>query len=315
MTRLLSLVGGRATQFLFGGVFIGLLLPDLAAWARPLLAPCVFFMLLLTLLRVDLRFVAGHLGQPLLASGAIIWILLLSPAFLWVALLLLPLPDSLSAALVLMAAAPPIIGAISIAIFLGLNAELALVIGLATTLLAPMTVPPLAMGLLGLSLDFSIISFMGRLGLLVGIAYLGALLLRRWLGPRRIKASAESIDGAIVLLMLVFAIAIMDGVSETIRLRPGTVLLWIGAAFVANPLLQVLGAACFAFTGRRQALTLGLLSGNRNMGLILAAMPPGADRDILLFFALAQLPMYMLPALTKPLYRLLLAKVPPASSG
>jgi BASS family bile acid:Na+ symporter len=310
MLRLLSLVGGRATQFLFGGVFIGLLLPDLAAWARPLLAPSVCLMLLLTLLRVEWRFVVHHLGRPVLTAGAIIWTLLLSPLLVWAALLPFALPAALATALVLMASAPPIIGAVSIALFLGLSAELALVIGLATTLLAPFTVPPLALGLLGLDLDFSILAFMGRLGLLVGLAFLGAALLRRWLGAEEIRARAVQIDGAIVLLMLVFAVAIMDGVSETIGTRPGTVLVWVAAAFVANPLLQGLGGLCFAAAGKRPALTLGLLSGNRNMGLIFAALPPGADRDVLLFFALAQLPMYMLPAIAKPVYRMLLAREP-----
>jgi BASS family bile acid:Na+ symporter len=39
------------------------------------------------------------------------------------------------------------------------------------------------------------------------------------------------------------------------------------------------------------------------MGLLLAAFPPGTDTDVVLYFAVAQLPMYMLPALLLPLYR------------
>jgi BASS family bile acid:Na+ symporter len=46
------------------------------------------------------------------------------------------------------------------------------------------------------------------------------------------------------------------------------------------------------------------------MGLLLAAVPASADFDVVLFFAVAQLPMYMLPALLLPLYRRLLRDAP-----
>src|SRR3546814_18528910 len=61
--------------------------------------------------------------------------------------------------------------------------------------------------------------------------------------------------------------------------------------------------SAFAWLGRRRALTVGLISGNCNMGLLLAAFPPGTDGDVVLYFAVAQIPMYMLPALLLPLYR------------
>jgi BASS family bile acid:Na+ symporter len=106
--------------------------------------------------------------------------------------------------------------------------------------------------------------------------------------------------------MLVFAVAIMDGVSETLWQHPQTVGMWTVAAFAINLLLQSLGALCFAATGRKVGLTLGLLSGNRNMGLVLASLPPSTNHEIVLFFALAQLPVYLLPALLRPVYRAIL---------
>jgi BASS family bile acid:Na+ symporter len=303
MTRLLSIIGGRATQFLFAGVFIGLLLPDLAALARPLLAPSVGLMLGLTLLRVDWRRLGRRHAHGLRNILAIAWIVLLSPLLVWLCLLPDFLPPSLTAALVLMAAAPPIIGAVSIALFLDLDAELALVIALLTTLIAPLTLPPLAGGLLGVDLDFDILAVMIRMGALVAAAFLGAFLVRRLVGTARLTANATRIDGAVVITMLIFAVAIMDGVSEALWQRPQMVLVWTAAAFIANPVLQGLGAIFFAASGRKVGVTLGLLSGNRNMGLVLASLPPDADEGIFLFFALAQIPMYTLPALLRPVYR------------
>jgi hypothetical protein len=57
--------------------------------------------------------------------------------------------------------------------------------------------------------------------------------------------------------------------------------------------------------GRQPALTVGLATGNRNMGLVLVALADRGDPAILFFFAMAQFPMYMLPALLAPLYRAL----------
>src|SRR5690606_694548 len=103
-----------------------------------------------------------------------------------------------------------------------------------------------------------------------------------------------------------FAIGIMSGVTEAAIARPAHVAYAVALAFVANAGLQALGALAFLWAGRRIAFTVGLMAGNRNMGLVLAALGPGAPAEVALFFAVAQLPMYMLPMLALPIYRRLL---------
>ena len=306
MSRLLRLLGGQGTWVLFIGVFVGLVLPDLASLARPLLTPCVALLLFLAFLRVDWPAALAYARRPSLAVLVSLWILLASPLLVWLVLKPIDLPQALVAGLVLMAAAPPILGSTALAIMLGLDAALSVLACLLTTLLAPLTIPPLALALLGLELQIGLWSLMLRLLLLVFGALAGAVLLRHLLGSARLGKAAGEIDGLIVLLMLVFAVAIMDGVAESLWREPSTVIMWIAAAFIANPLLQAFGSLAFAWLGRRRALTLGLASGNRNMVLILASLPSGADFGIALFFALAQFPMYTLPAVLRPLYARLL---------
>lgn len=306
MSRLLAFMGGHATWVLFVGVFLGLALPSLAALARPLLAPAVAVLLTATLVRIDWPAMVGYLRRPWLAAVITAWLLLGAPLIMAAALALLPLPAALTTALVLMAAAPPILSAAPIAMILGLDGALALVAGLAATLLTPLTVPPLALALLGLELDIGVVEFMTRLSLVVAAAFAAALIVRRLIGRERLPRVAGHLDGLVVMVMLVFAVAIMDGVTATLMTRPMTVALWLAVAFVANPALQIAGTLAFAWLGRRRALTVGLISGNCNMGLLLAAFPPGTDFDVVLYFAVAQLPMYMLPALLLPLYRRLM---------
>jgi len=83
----------------------------------------------------------------------------------------------------------------------------------------------------------------------------------------------------------VFAIAIMDGVGPALADRPHFILLSIAAAFALNIVLQILGTLCFSWLPRRQALTIGFLSGNRNLALLLAALADTAEFDVLVFFA------------------------------
>jgi predicted Na+-dependent transporter len=303
MSRLLAFLGGHATWILFVGVFLGLALPALSALARPLLAPAVAVLLTATLVRIDWRVMLGHLRRPWAAAVIIAWLLIGAPLATAGVLALLPLPLPLTTALVLMAAAPPILSAAPIAMMLGLDGALALVVGLIATLLTPLTVPPLALALLGLELDIGIAEFMTRLALVVAVAIAAALVIRRAIGRDRLPHLARHLDGLVVVVMLVFAVAIMDGVTATLTARPTTVALWLLAAFIANPALQIAGALAFCWLGRRRALTVGLVSGNCNMGLLLAAFPPDTDTDVVLYFAVAQLPMYMLPALLLPLYK------------
>ena len=307
MGRLLATLGGQGPKVLFGGVFLGLLLPDVATVFRPALPYIVALLLMLSLLRVDWGEIGETVRRPGAVGLAIMWMMLVSPLAMWALLSVVPLPPALTTALILMAAAPPILGATAIAILLGLDGALAVVVGLLATLLTPITVPPLALALLGVSLDIGVGEFMLRLAAVVAIAFAIAAAIRRLTGTERLRAWGSRIDGVIVLLMLVFALAIMHGVTDAIFERPRVVLLWLAAAFVANPLLQALGVLAFSWMGLKRALTCGLLSGNCNMGLLLAALPPDADYDVVLFFALAQIPMYTLPALVLPFYRRMLA--------
>jgi BASS family bile acid:Na+ symporter len=311
--RLLALLSRHATRVLFAGVFLGLAVPPLAAAARPYLLVGVVVLLTTMLLRVDWSAMGTYLRRPALATGLLVWLLAGAPVVVWLVLLPAGLPESLTVALVLMAAAPPILSAAAIAVLLGLDGALAIVVGLIATLLTPLTVPPMALLLLGLDLQISVGAFMLRLGAIVGPAFLMSLGLRRLAGPARLARYRPEIEGFTVLVMLYFGIAIMDGVTARLLAEPGLVAGWTLAAFVANPALQLLGGLAFAWLGRRGALTVGLMSGNCNMGILLAALPPGSDFDVLLYFAVAQLPIFMLPALMLPLYRRLLSQRVPTA--
>ncbi len=213
-----------------------------------------------------------------------------------------------------MAAASPIVSSVAIALFVGLDAPLAAVAVVVATALVPLTLPPLALALLGLELAIDLPTFMGRLAAVVGSAFAAAWLVRRLVRPSTLAAHATLIDGLAVVNLVIFAVAIMDGVTKFALERPGYAALATALAFAFNLLLQAAGWLAFRGQGAVTALTAGLLSGNCNMGLVLVALSGHASLEVTAFFALAQLPMYMLPAVLEPVYRRLGADAARAES-
>jgi BASS family bile acid:Na+ symporter len=62
---------------------------------------------------------------------------------------------------------------------------------------------------------------------------------------------------------------------------------------------------------RSDRFVLGYATGQRNMGLLIAALGAATPDTTFLFFALAQFPIYLMPQIIKPLARRL-APLPPS---
>ncbi len=296
----------HARWFLAGSVFVGLLLPQVAAAFRPYLAPAVAVLLTLSLIRVDWERLAALARRPGPIGLVLLWLLVGAPVMAAAVVHVLAPSPGLAAAVVLMAASAPLMSAPALSALAGLDATLAVAGTVPATLLVPLTAPYAADWLSGLPLDISPAGMLARLALLVGASLVAAVAVRRLLGSGRLARHARRFDAASVVFLSVFAIAIMEGVGGELSSRPGRTLAIVAGAFAANLGLQVVGALLFRALGRREALTIGLLSGNCNMALLLAVLPPDAPRDIALFFALGQFPIYLLPALMLPVYRRLL---------
>lgn len=299
----LTWLGRHGGALIAIGVFLGLLMPPLASLLRPLLVPAILLPFLIALLRIDWRHIGGRLGRPALSGAALLWLLLLSPALVHLVLIPLDLPEAIHGGLVLMAAAPPLMASGYLALMLGLDAALAITLTLASTVLMPFTLPLVALYLLGVEIDVPLADLMLRLALVVGGSLAFAWLLRRLLPETFTRRHAEPLDGLAVLGLLVFAIAIMDGVSALLLRQPGFVLACALAVYAFNVGLQAAGALAFAWLGRRGALTLGLCSGSGNLGLLLAALADRASFELIVFVAVAQLPIYTLPVIQRHLYR------------
>lgn len=293
----------HATKLLVLSIAAGIGAPPLAAALRPRLAEIVWALLFLAAMRVDWDAVGRHARRPAPVVLAAAWIVLGAPVVLSAIVTPFGLPPGIEAALVLSAASAPILSAPALCMILGLDAALCLLVMALTTLAVPFSLPAVAVGLLDLEFGVTAGELMWRLGVLVGSAMAAAAAARKLLGRERVTAAAGPLDSCMLMTLMVFAIAIMDGIGAVTIDRPTYVMAVVALSFAANAGMQAYAAAPFVALGRRRALTVAFCAGNRNMAIILAVIPAGVMPDLEFYLVLAQVPMFVLPALLGPVYR------------
>ncbi len=283
-------------------VFGGVLIPPLADLLHPFVTPSVIGMMTLVLLRVDIQAALAHLRPRLaviIAAHA-----LAAPLLAWTIIAPLGLEPGIAAGIIIAATGCAATTGPAFARLLGLDAELALLVVLATTLLLPLTAPPMIFALIGLDLALSLPAFASRLALIVGLPFLLALAIRRWAGPARLTPLGPAIDGAVVWLVMLFGFGVMKGLTTRLLDDPAWVLKATLAAFAVNFGLNLATTLALAAPlGWRLAATAGLLGGNRNMALYLAILPAAADPRLALFFAPCQFPLFLSPFLLRAFIR------------
>ena len=284
------------------GVFAGLLVPPLADAMHGFIAPNVVALMTLVLLRVDVRGAILHLRRPVRLGAVIVFHALVAPVLVWAATAPLPLDPGIAGALVIFATGCAATSGAAFARLVGLDAELTLLATLATTLLVPLTAPPMVHLLIGIDLALSLPGFMARLVLVVGVPLALSVAIRRVAGEARLAPLGPAIDGAVVWIVVLYGFGVMKGLAWRLLEDPWWVAQAAAAAFAVNFGLNLATTLAFGGLGWRFAASAGLLGGNRNMALYLAILPAAADPRVGLFFALCQFPLFLSPFLLRPVY-------------
>ena len=305
----LSLAGRHGTLVAAASVFVGLAIPGLAAACKPYLGEAIVVMLTLAFLRVDPNELFHHFTRPGLVALATLWAMLLVPTVLGIGFLAFGLDQSMPGLyfmLVLQMSAPGLMSSPALAALLVLDVALTLATLIVSTAITPLTASLFTHVFLGSALA-SPFGVGLRLFLIIAGCALAAAIIRRVAGPTFIAAQRERIDGLSVIAMFMFAVAAMDGVADHFRSNPLLVIELTALAFALALGLIAVTALVFLRAGRARAFAIGLIAGNRNIGLMLAASGFAVPDVAWLYFALAQFPIYLLPHLLKPLVRRLSA--------
>lgn len=303
----LERVAAMGTWLMASAFVIGYLLPPLAAACREFILPAIIIILTVAMLRLDVARLRGYIRRP--GAMALIGLvnLIAAPVLMWLLLTPIDIPDELRQGMVLLAAAPMVSSAIAFATILELDSALAVAVMVTTYAIVPITLPALSLWLLGLDLGVGFFDLFSRLFATIAIPAGIAFAIRRWvIQPEIMLKNARALDGISVLFVMVFGFGIIHGLPAFVAARPDYVVLVLAASFAANIGLQIVGAALFLWMGHREALTVGLVTGNTNLGLLMVTLADRAPPELLVCFVLGQIPMYFLPVVALPVYRRLM---------
>ena len=303
MIQTLGWLGRHAPVVLIVGCVIAFVFPEIASIMRPALPVLVSLVLGASMSRLNLRDVVPEILSPLRLSALVALVVVLMPATSLVYALvfgLIGMPQRSLEFAVILAAAPPIASAAALCHFIGLNSRRALEVSLVATVLTPL-LGPLTLSILLPDLDaIDPYGLAVRLAAIIVGGWTFAIVIGLTLGKRN-RSGADSdhiLNGVSVVAMILFLIPVFDGVGARLIDDPMTGSSVLGLAVLLN--LGVNGTVyCFARKplGRRDAGTLGLLWGNRNAAVYLAALPP--EPYLGMFIALYQFPMYFTPLLVR----------------
>jgi len=142
-----------------------------------------------------------------------------------------------------------------------------------------------------------------RLGVFIVGPFLLALAVRALFGASRMRRARPALAIATIVVLVLFGLAIMDGVTAHALAHPEEVGAFLAASFGFNLAAQALTVLVFLPAGMMIAVTAALLAGYRNLGLVVGVTAGMMDERFLIFVGIWQIPMYVLPLLMQPLYR------------
>ncbi len=294
----LTLLGANGPALLVASLLCGILLGPAAAAAYHALPVSAFLLTLGSFLAAGLS-TSGEKTSPRLTLMCCLWAGFAVPALAAAAMHLLPLDPRLEIGVLLAALAPPVGSAAAIAAMLGLIPRLALVCSVTLTLLSPLLLPALSVVFsTGFSVDVTPL-VLRLVAIVVTAAAIAALILRfrTWTTP--LLPDARAAAGIAVLGLIIIGVTTTHNLAQQWQIDAGRVTTFVVAAVCANLVTCAVSALLFAGFGRTAALTVGLVSGNRNITLAWAAasatLPPIAQT----YVAASVVPILLLPLVLK----------------
>jgi BASS family bile acid:Na+ symporter len=257
-------------------------------------------------MRVDLVALYGHLRRPALIASATVWTTIAVPLIVGLLAHATGLDRSspgLFLALMLQGMASPMMAAPALAGLIGLDATLPLVTLVTATALVPFTASLVASLFLGDMLSISPLVLGTKLLGILAVSLIGATAIRWLFGAEAIQRHKRPIDGFNILILLVFASAVMGDVAHDFVADPLFTIAVALLAFAVYFTLLTVTTLIFRRVGTERAFAIGLMVSQRNLGLMLAATAGALPPATWLYFAMTQFPIHLAPYLLTPIAR------------
>lgn len=295
----LAFLGRHGTFAIALSLLVGTALPFLAATLRPFLDEAILTLLTLAFLRIGFRALGDEFKTPFpVIISALIALFILPALALWLGQItgLQAHYPGFYLALFIALAVPPITAVPIFASLLRLPGPIALAFlilamaatPMAATLHARLFFTPEALPFDGLTIGLRLAGFLIGAGIV-------AAIIQRIVGVDRLARNHQYLGGLNVLVMLIFAIAVMDGFGPSVLADSGLVAIIFVAVFALALGQMALMRGALWFLPADKATSIAMATGLRNMGLMVAALGMSIPETTWLWFAIGQFPIYFMP--------------------
>lgn len=308
MIRVFVYLGHHGRWVLPVGLLAGLLLPWAAQPMRQAIPLFIGLLLFLAVLRILPDAPAAAAMRSTSAWAATSWRIavaqLVLPVVVFTLLSWVGASWVVVLAATLVAAAPPVSGSPNLVLLLRGDGALAMRWLLLGTALLPLTSLP---ALYLLQPEQSITTMLSPALVLLGLigSSVALALLVLWqLRIRSITLDARALDGVSALVLALMVVGLMSAIHEPANgwREVGQMLLLALIINIGYQSLGVLGSR-LARQNAVRTIGTGVVYGNRNIALFLAALPAIQMEPLLLFIACYQVPMYLTPLIGELFYR------------
>ena len=166
-----------------------------------------------------------------------------------------------------------------------------------TSLISPFSGPFIANFLLEAQMAISPIDLFFRLSAMICGGVFISIIGQRIIGRKNIETNSSIFDGISAVAMVCFLIPVFNGMSIKFLADPNLALELLMLALVLNfgcQSILIVVASMFRASNTKDGFkVMAVITGNRNVGLYYAALPP--DPVMGLFTAVYQIPLYFTP--------------------
>jgi len=307
LIRFFAFLGRHGRWVLPAGLVAGVLLPSAAGPLRQGIPLFIGILLFLAVLRIlpDAGAAASMRSRSAWTSTLLRIGLaqLLLPISVFCLLSLLQLPRIVVLAATLVAAAPPVSGSPNLVLLLRGDGALAMRWLMLGTALLPLSCLPVLYLLQPEQSITTMLSPALQLLMLIGGSVTLAMLVLQFLRKEKVELNAEVLDGVSALTLALMVVGLMSAIHDPANGWVELVQMLL-LALLVNIGYQALGVLGSRLTreGSARSIGTGVVFGNRNIALFLAALPAAQMEPLLLFIACYQVPMYLTPLIGEAFY-------------
>jgi predicted Na+-dependent transporter len=291
-----------ALSLLAGGILAGIALPSMTMLLQPFALPALFFVVVFSLIPFARLPLPDLLGTDRRALRLLAWQQLLLPCLVIAAGIVAKFPDEVIVLMIVTACAGSLFASPMLAELLDLDRRHAVRCMVLTTLATPISLFCWLGLFQGESVPLQLGDYLSRTALFLALPFSIIGLYRVALKAKsaRYNARADSLARwGSVLALLIFGLGMTHSVTDLIEASPLKALFFLGIVSLVNACMFAVTVIAMHRYGLAEALTSGILSGFRNVGLGFALVGEALSPDLSAYIGLSMLPMFIAPALIR----------------